>query len=100
MVDRPGCRNSLLSLLPHAAAHEALIEELIRLAGNDSPLSGAYPKTVETRDGGVYRTDGSGRGESYAMILDRAGRNEVVCEAVAPPPEEMTTYSMHSTGAQ
>jgi xanthine dehydrogenase YagR molybdenum-binding subunit len=82
------------------AAHEALIEELLRLAGNDSPLSGADPKALETRDGGVYRTDGSGRGESYASILKRAGRVEVTCEAAAPPPDEMATYSMQSTGAQ
>jgi xanthine dehydrogenase YagR molybdenum-binding subunit len=81
------------------AAHEALVEELLKLAGNDSPLAGAGPSEVEARDGGLFRTDGSG-GETYPEILRRARRDEVECEATSAPPEEMAKYSMLSTGAQ
>ncbi|MDB5447698.1 MAG: Aerobic-type carbon monoxide dehydrogenase, large subunit CoxL/CutL-like protein, partial [Phenylobacterium sp.] len=80
------------------AAREALVEELLKLAGNDSPLAGASPKEVESRDGGLFRIDGGG--ERYQEILRRAGRDQVECEAAAPAPEEMAIYSMLSLGAQ
>jgi len=82
------------------AAHEGLIEELLRLAGNDSPLAGARPKDVETRDGGLFRKGAEEAGETYESILRRAGRDHAECEAVGAPPMEMMTYSMLSCGAQ
>jgi xanthine dehydrogenase YagR molybdenum-binding subunit len=82
------------------AAHEVLVEELLKLAGNDSPLAGASPKEVETRDGGLFRVGGSAEGETYKDILTRAGRDHVECEAVGSPPQEMMKYSMLSCGAQ
>jgi xanthine dehydrogenase YagR molybdenum-binding subunit len=81
------------------AAHAALVEELIRLAGNASPLAGAGANEIESRDGGLRRTDGRG-GESYQEILRRAGRDQVEVEAPASQPTEMADYSMLSTGAQ
>jgi xanthine dehydrogenase YagR molybdenum-binding subunit len=83
-----------------AAASEALVRTLLSVAGDGSPLAGLQPSDVELRDGGVWSRHASERGESYASILARAGRDDVICEAAAPPPDEMKTYSMHSYGAQ
>lgn len=82
------------------AATEVFVEELIKLAGNDSPLAGLSLADVEPRDGGLgHRTDPD-RFESYRSILSRAGRDELVCQAEAPAPAEMEAFSMHSYGAQ
>jgi xanthine dehydrogenase YagR molybdenum-binding subunit len=82
------------------AATDALTKEFLKLAGNDSPLAGLKPEEVEARDGGLCKCDESDRWESYASILRRAKRDEVVCEAEAPIPLETQKYSMHSYGAQ
>ena len=83
-----------------AAASAKLIADLLKLAGNDSPLSGLNVDEVETRGGGLGHRDGSDRFESYVSILSRASRDEVTAEAEAPPPTESQKYSMHSYGAQ
>lgn len=82
------------------AATEVFMEELIKLAGNDSPLAGLSLLEVEARDGGLSHVNDSSRFESYQSILQRAGREELVCEAEAPAPAEMEAFSMHSYGAQ
>jgi xanthine dehydrogenase YagR molybdenum-binding subunit len=82
------------------AATDALTKELLKLAGNDSPLAGLKPEEVEARDSGLYKCDEPDRWESYASILQRAKRDEVVGEADAPMPLETQKYSMHSYGAQ
>lgn len=82
------------------AATEVFVEELIKLAGNDSPLAGLSLLDVETRDGGLSHISDTSRFESYQSILRRAAREELVCEAEAPAPAEMEAFSMHSTGAQ
>lgn len=82
------------------AATEVFMEELIKLAGNDSPLAGLSLSEVEARDGGLSHVSDSSRFESYQSILQRAGREELVCEAEAPAPAEMEAFSMHSYGAQ
>ncbi len=82
------------------AASEALTKELLKLAGNDSPLAGLKPDDVEARDGGLCKHDEPDRCESYVSILGRAKRDEVVIDAEAPMPLEMQKYSMHSYGAQ
>jgi xanthine dehydrogenase YagR molybdenum-binding subunit len=82
------------------AAHAVLIDELLRLAGNDSLLAGAGAKDVETRDGGIFRKSAPGSGESYESILKRAGRDHAEGEAAGTPPTEMMSFSMHSYGAQ
>lgn len=82
------------------AAREVLFDQLLTLAGNDSPLAGLRTSDIAGQDAGLcHRTD-AGRRESFASILQRAGRQEMVGEAAAPPPEEMQAYSMHSYGAQ
>ncbi|MBE7219740.1 MAG: xanthine dehydrogenase family protein molybdopterin-binding subunit, partial [Caulobacteraceae bacterium] len=80
------------------AAHRKLVEELIKLAGNDSPIAGLKAEEVGGADGGLCKLDDPSRCESYASILGRAGRDEVSVEAEAPPPLESQHWSMHSHG--
>jgi xanthine dehydrogenase YagR molybdenum-binding subunit len=82
------------------AAADALTEELLKLAGNDSPLSGLGVAEAELRDGGLAARNDAGRHESYAAILKRAGRDHVEVEAKAPAPKEQEKFSMHSYAAQ
>ncbi|KAA3515313.1 xanthine dehydrogenase family protein molybdopterin-binding subunit [Agrobacterium rosae] len=82
------------------AATEVFVEELIKLAGNDSPLAGLSLAEVEPRDGGLGHMEDHSRFESYQSILRRAGRDELVCEAEGSAPAEMEAFSMHSYGAQ
>ena len=82
------------------AAHEALVKELLALAGKDSPLAGLKPDEVEAHESGLRGIKERGRLESYVSILARAGRDELVAEAEAPAPLEVMHYSMHSFAAQ
>ena len=81
------------------AAHRALVAELLKLAGNDSPLAGLKVDEVGGEDGGLCKLDEPGRRESYASILGRARRDELVVEASASLPLEVQHWSMHSFGA-
>jgi xanthine dehydrogenase YagR molybdenum-binding subunit len=81
------------------AAHHKLVEELLKLAGNDSPLAGLKPDEVGGLDGGLCALDDEGRRESYVSILTRAGRAALTVEAEAPAPLELRHWSMHSHSA-
>jgi xanthine dehydrogenase YagR molybdenum-binding subunit len=81
------------------AAQHALVAELLRLAGNASPLAGLTADEIGGHDGGLAALADPARRESYASILGRARRNEIVVEASAPPPDELQHWSMHSYGA-
>ena len=81
------------------AAHRELVTELLKLAGNDSPLAGLKPDEVGGLNGGLCKLDEPERCESYASILARAQRDEVTVEAEAPQPLELQHWSMHSHGA-
>jgi xanthine dehydrogenase YagR molybdenum-binding subunit len=81
------------------AAQRELTAGILKLARDDSPLAGLSPDEVGTRDGGLADLGDPTRWESYASLLDGAGRGEVSAEAVAPQPLEMTSWSMHSFGA-
>ena len=81
------------------AAHHVLVAELLKIAGNDSPLAGLKPDEVGGFDGGLCKLDEPDRFESYVSILARARRDSVVAEASAPPPRELQHWSMHSYGA-
>lgn len=81
------------------AAHRALVDELIKMAGNDSPLAGLKPEEIGARDGGLCKLDDDGRYESYASILGRAQRDTVSVEAEPSMPLELQHWSMHSHGA-
>jgi xanthine dehydrogenase YagR molybdenum-binding subunit len=81
------------------ASYNKLVAELLRLAGNDSPLAGLKPGEVGSRDAGLCKLDQPERYESYASILGRAQRDEVSVEATPPNPLEAMHWSMHSHGA-
>jgi len=81
------------------AAHRALVKELLKLAGNDSPLAGLDPEEVASRDAGLCKADEPGRFESYASILERAQQQSVSVTAEPPQPLETMHWSMHSHAA-
>jgi len=81
------------------AAHEAMCGALLKLAGRGSPLAGLRPEQVRSRDGGLCSLEDSGRWESYADILLRAGRDAVEVTAEGPAALESLHWSMHSYGA-
>ncbi|HEX4810064.1 MAG TPA: xanthine dehydrogenase family protein molybdopterin-binding subunit [Bryobacteraceae bacterium] len=77
-------------------------KELLALAkkSDGSPLAQSNLDDVEARNGGLYRKDARGLGESYAGILARAEKNYVEAEVLTGPPLETMKYAMHSYGAQ
>jgi xanthine dehydrogenase YagR molybdenum-binding subunit len=81
------------------AAHHVLIKELLKLAGNDSPLAGLSADEVGTVNGGLAKLDDTSRHESYVSILTRSGRDHVSAEGSASAPLETMHWSMHSFGA-
>jgi len=81
------------------AAQRSLVEQLLALAGDESPLAGLTADEVGGRDEGLCELADPSRWESYAAILRRAGRDELAVVASAADPEETETWSMHSTGA-
>jgi xanthine dehydrogenase YagR molybdenum-binding subunit len=81
------------------AAQRALVERLLALASDESPLAGLNADEVGGRDEGLCELADPSRWESYAEMLGRAGRDEVTVVASASDPEEMRAYSMHSCGA-
>jgi xanthine dehydrogenase YagR molybdenum-binding subunit len=80
------------------AAQRALVEQLLAIAGDDSPLAGLTADEVGSRDEGLCELDDPNRWESYSEILQHAGRDELSVVASASEAEEMQAYSMHSTG--
>jgi xanthine dehydrogenase YagR molybdenum-binding subunit len=81
------------------AAHTKLVAELLKLCPKRSPLHGAKPSKVESRDCGLGVKGEPARHERYAQILARAGKAQIVAIAEAPPPMELEHWSMHSYGA-
>lgn len=82
-----------------AAAADKLAGELLRLAGNDSPVAGLRAGDVRLEGEGIAAADSPARHERYSSILARAGRDEVSVTASAGPPLEMLKFAMHSTAA-
>ena len=81
------------------AASDKLASELLRLAGNDTPLAGLKASEVEFADGGLRSSAEPARHESFVSILRRAGRAEISAQGESGAPLEMLKYSMHSTSA-
>ncbi|SEM98820.1 xanthine dehydrogenase YagR molybdenum-binding subunit [Sphingomonas gellani] len=81
------------------AAHNALVAELLKLAGNDSPLAGLSPDEVGSEGAALCKLDDPGRRESYASILGRAQRDQVSVTQAGSPPLELMHWSMHSHSA-
>ncbi|WP_185982965.1 xanthine dehydrogenase family protein molybdopterin-binding subunit [Aureimonas mangrovi] len=82
-----------------AAGAEKLAGELVRLAGNDSPLAGLRVGDVRFEDEGLVAVEDPKRWESFVSILTRAGREEFAITAAASAPLEMLKYAMHSSCA-
>lgn len=85
----------------HNAGKNA-IAALAEIATADpaSPLFGAGNIGVEARNGRLYRRDDEARSESYAAILSRAGRSDILGEAKAARDEAATAgHAMFSHGA-
>ena len=83
-------------------AGEDAVARLAELATADpaSPLFGAGNIGVVAREGRLHRLDDETRSESYADILRRAGRAEVVGTAkAARDPAVAAAYAMFSHGA-
>lgn len=81
------------------AAHNALVADLLKLAGNDSPLAGLSAKDVGSEDGGLASLEDPTRRESYVSILARAQRDAVMVTEAGSPPLELMHWSMHSHSA-
>jgi xanthine dehydrogenase YagR molybdenum-binding subunit len=81
------------------AASSKLAGELLRLAGNDTPLAGLRPGEIEFADGGLRKTGEPSRHESFASILKRAARSEVGVMGESSAPLEILKFSMHSKSA-
>ncbi|APH71256.1 xanthine dehydrogenase family protein molybdopterin-binding subunit [Aquibium oceanicum] len=85
----------------HNAGAE-VIRELSELATADaaSPLFGAGNIGVVARAGRLHRRDDESRSESYADILARAGKRELVGNAkAARDPADAAAHAMYSHGA-
>ena len=96
-----GASNQTISLVQATReACEKLQRQLLSLARGapDGPLAHARFGRVEARDGGLFRTDGTRGGETYAAMLKRLGRASVAAEAESGAPFETMKYSMHSYG--
>jgi xanthine dehydrogenase YagR molybdenum-binding subunit len=76
-----------------------LAGELLRLAGNDTPLAGLKPSEIEFADGGLRKIDEPSRHESFASILKRAARSEISVTGESGAPLEVLKFSMHSRSA-
>lgn len=87
------------------ALHNAGLDAIARLtelatADPASPLFGAGNIGVVTRAGRLHRRDDERRSQSYAEILTRAGRKQLVGTArAARDPAVASAYAMYSHGA-
>lgn len=81
------------------AATDKLTAELLRLAGNDSPVAGLRAGDVRLAEGGIAGLEDPARHESYGSILARAGREAVSVTAAGSAPLEMLKFAMHSSSA-
>ena len=81
------------------AAVRELTSDLLRRAGNSSPLSGLSVDEVETCDGGLCRIGEPECWESYEALIGRANLESISAEGKGPLPLEMHHWSMHSYGA-
>ena len=81
------------------AAQRALVEQLLALTDDESPLAGLTADEVGGRDEGLCELTDPSRWQSYAKIMQGAGRDELTVVASAAKPEEAQSFSMHSYGA-
>jgi xanthine dehydrogenase YagR molybdenum-binding subunit len=82
-----------------SAASVKLAGELLRLAGNDTPLAGLRAGDVEFANGGLRKIDEPSRHESFVSILKRAARSEISVTGESGAPLEVLKFSMYSRSA-
>jgi xanthine dehydrogenase YagR molybdenum-binding subunit len=80
-------------------ATRTLVTQLLTLAGNDSPLAGLSADEVGASQAGLASLEDPSLHETYASILNRAGRAELSVVGEAPMPGEAMHWAMHSHGA-
>ncbi|WP_414717145.1 xanthine dehydrogenase family protein molybdopterin-binding subunit [Tardiphaga sp. 42S5] len=81
------------------AASVKLAGDLLRLAGNDTPLAGLRANEIEFADHGLRKMGEPSRYESFASILERASRSEISAMGESGAPLEILKFSMHSRSA-
>jgi xanthine dehydrogenase YagR molybdenum-binding subunit len=83
-------------------AADQVVKELIALSQKTAPsvFEGAALADVHRAQEGLFLKDHPAIGETYATILQRAGRDFIESEAKTGAPLEMMKYSMHSYAAQ
>jgi xanthine dehydrogenase YagR molybdenum-binding subunit len=81
------------------AAVNALVKELAKHIGNDSPLAGLGANKLGIRDAGLCALDDETLHESFASILARSQQASVSVEAEPSMPFELMHWSMHSHAA-
>jgi len=81
------------------AASVKLAGDLLRMAGNDTPLAGLKASELEFFGGGLRKIGDPSRCESFVSILKRAARNEISVTGESSAPLEMLKFSMHSRSA-
>ncbi|WP_255615444.1 molybdopterin cofactor-binding domain-containing protein [Polymorphobacter sp. PAMC 29334] len=94
-------RSQLIAAIGAAviAAHHALVAELLKLAGNGSPLAGLSPDKVGSIDSGLAQlADPARRADDDAVLL-RPAEDRGVAFKEASLPLELTHWSMHSHSA-
>lgn len=82
-----------------SAAHTDLVDALLKIVGNDSPLAGLKAHEVACGNGGLCKRTEPALHETYASILSRAGRDRIEVISNAPPAVEIMHWSMHSHSA-
>lgn len=81
------------------AASVKLAGDLLRLAGNDTPLAGLRANEIEFANHGLRKIGEPSRYESFASILERASRSEISATGESGAPLEILKFSMHSRSA-
>ncbi len=81
------------------AAHRALVAELLKLAGNDSPLAGLKRRRGGRRGRRPRQARRADAARELRLDPVRAQRDEVRSRPKASPPLELMHWSMHSHGA-
>jgi len=85
----------------HEAA-QAARREVLKLARDDehSPLHKAEADKVGVEDGRLFLKDEPSRGETYADLLKRQGKEAVEVTQESKPADDGKKFSMHAFGAQ
>jgi xanthine dehydrogenase YagR molybdenum-binding subunit len=104
MPENPASTGSVTAASTGSAVHDvavALRQRLIQLAISDveSPLHGARESAVQVSEGRLGLASDPSRGESYASIVARNGRQPLEVMLAERPGAETEQYSMHSFGA-